>query len=71
MKKIDSIGIVSNIDNNKFARELLNKVNEIQEKGFDLEIKYSTSVSPAGELIYGALIVGRIGEEIDENEKRN
>lgn len=63
MKKINSIGIISNVDSNKFSRELLNRVNEIQENGSDVEIKYSTAVSPDGALIFGALVLERVGEE--------
>lgn len=49
-----------NTDNDKFMDEVVRKINDYQNKNYDVEVQYSTCIDKRNNIVYSALIIGRI-----------
>lgn len=60
MKKIKGIFHVYNTDYKKFYESLVKDMSELQNDGQEVEIQYKTNNFENGQLVFSALLLGRV-----------
>ena len=57
MKIIKKHGLVANEDYETFKKDLTQRIEELQNEGYELDIKYSTCVSKHNGLVQSVMIL--------------
>lgn len=52
--------LLANTDYEKFSRELANTIYDMQEEGLNVEVQYQPMVNNANQIIYSAIVLGRM-----------
>lgn len=62
MKKIKGLFTPTSSNNNQFIKWVDDDINLLQEEGLEVEIQYTPVILPTGEVVFSALIIGRVEE---------
>ncbi|NRU52641.1 hypothetical protein [Clostridium beijerinckii] len=60
MKKIEGYFHISNTEFEKFNDDLKQSINNLQNDGQEVEVQYKTNTLDNGQLVFSALILGRV-----------
>jgi hypothetical protein len=60
--KIKGLHSISHTNADKFYTALIERVNSLQDDGQTVEIQYQMGTFPNGQIVLGALIIGRIDD---------
>jgi hypothetical protein len=62
MKKVSGFFNISNTDSDDFNADLKKAINDLQDLKQEIEIQYQVNSFPNGQIVYSALILGRMEE---------
>ena len=55
--------LLANTDYEKFSRELANSIYDMQQEGLNVEVQYQPLIANANQVVYSALVLGRLKGE--------